>query len=34
VDRLAILVCSGRAEDEQALRLAIIVIDGAGCEPG
>jgi len=27
-------LCLGRAEHEQALRLAIIVIDSAGCEPG
>ena len=27
-------LCLGQAEHEQALRLAIIVIDGAGCEPG
>jgi hypothetical protein len=34
VDRLAISALLRRAEHEQALRLAIIVIDGAGCEPG
>jgi hypothetical protein len=34
VDRLAVSALLRRAEHEQALRLAIIVIDGAGCEPG
>jgi hypothetical protein len=34
VDRLAILICSGRAEDEQARSLGIIVMHGARWESG
>jgi hypothetical protein len=34
VDRLAIFVCSGRAEDEQARSRGIIVIQSARWEPG
>ena len=34
MDRRAVSALLMRAEHEQALRLAIIVIDGAGCEPG
>ena len=34
MDRLAILICSGRAEDEQARSLGIVVVHGARWEPG
>jgi hypothetical protein len=34
VDRLAIFIDSGSAEDEQARSLGIIVVQGARWEPG
>ena len=34
MDRLAILICSGSAEDEQARSLGIIVMHGARWKPG